>query len=176
MPDGMISPREQPPIRLNRGKSVMPEPAPPGLGRVAPYETGGTIVCPVCETDQFTRLDLVEGSGKCLNKHHVMRRDTGVWYCPDTSSGPPSWWLPRDGDPGFESVRIMRLQPDDVIILQFKDYISSHQHKLVMARMKIVFPDHKAVIVDGGAEVSIARPDADLGSVKPNPETTKDGA
>jgi hypothetical protein len=79
-------------------------------------------------------------------------------------------------EPGFESVRIMRLQPDDTIILQFKDYISSHQHKLVMARMKIVFPDHKAVIVDGGAEVSIARPDADLGSVKPNPETTKDGA
>jgi hypothetical protein len=173
MPDGMISPRPQPPIRLNRGN---------GMDRLA-------IVCPVCETDQFERLDLAAGSGKCVNRHHVMRRDTGVWYCPDTESPPPDRCrcgvYPPDAahmceqnppEYGFESVRVMRLQPGDVIVVQYKDAISQDHYTKVAARMRGVFPDHRVVVLDSDTEISVARPDADLGSVKPNPlSTIEDG-
>lgn len=152
MPEGMISPREPDPIRLNRN----------GLNQI-------DIVCPVCETDQFERLDLAAGSGKCVNKHHVLRRAEGVWYCPDTSSGPPSWWLPREGDRpmappsdvGFESVRVMRLQPGDVIVVEV-DYPVSLEHQAEFkARLDRVFPGHKAIVLDNGARLTVARPDGE---------------
>jgi hypothetical protein len=76
---------------------------------------------------------------------------------------------------GFESVRVMRLQPGDTIALHVKDHLTNMARAVLHDQLKRTFPDHETIIVDGGAELSIARPDADLGSVKPNPETTKDG-
>jgi hypothetical protein len=75
---------------------------------------------------------------------------------------------------GFESVRIMRLQPDDVIVIQYKDPLSEDYYAKVAAKAKGVFPGHRVVILDSDTQISIARPDADLGSVKPNPHTIKD--
>jgi hypothetical protein len=139
MPDGMISPREQPPIRLQRGSGVDREPAPPGQGQVAPYEAGDALHD--CEA-------------RCTRQH-----------------------VPPDGTPfgaGFESVRIMRLQIDDVIVIEVDYPVTAKDIDAFKARIEATFPGHKAIVLDNGARLSIARPDADLGSVKPNPETAKD--
>jgi hypothetical protein len=62
-------------------------------------------------------------------------------------------------EPGFESVRIMRLQPGDVIVVQVRDAGNERDRDKFLARLERVFPEHKAIIVDNGAEISIARPD-----------------
>jgi hypothetical protein len=86
--------------------------------------------------------------------------------------------VPSDGTPfgpELESVRIMRLQPDDVIAVEVDRPISDHEVAQLLTRIKRTFPGHKAIVLDNGARLSVARPDADLGSVKPNPETPMDG-
>jgi len=64
-------------------------------------------------------------------------------------------------EPGFESVRIMRLQPGDVIVVQVRDAGNENDRDRFLARLERVFPEHKAIIVDNGAEISIARPDSE---------------
>jgi hypothetical protein len=70
----------------------------------------------------------------------------------------------------------MRLQPGDVIVVEVADPVSQEEVARFKARLDRTFPGHKAVVLENGTRLSIARPDADLGSVKPNPETTKDDA
>jgi hypothetical protein len=132
------------------------------------------IVCPVCETDQFERLDLAAGSGKCVNRHHVMRRDDGVWYCPDQESPPPGRCrcgaYPPDAahmctepysEPGFESVRVMRLQPGDALVIEVDYPVDEKTKHLFLRRLEHTFPGHKAIVLDNGARLSITRPDGE---------------
>lgn len=152
MPEGMISPRQPDPIRLNRGSLNQAD-----------------IVCPVCETNQFEHLDLAAGTGKCVSGHYVMRRAEGVWRCVEREA------MPNPDQYGFESVRVMRLQPDDVIVVEVDYPVSLADQDLFKARLNRVFPGHKAIVLDNGARLSVARPDGDLGSVKPDLESEVDG-
>jgi hypothetical protein len=61
--------------------------------------------------------------------------------------------------PEFESVRIMRLQPDDVIVVEVDYPVSAHDIDQFKARLEHTFPGHKAIVLDNGARLSVARPD-----------------
>jgi hypothetical protein len=74
---------------------------------------------------------------------------------------------------GFESVRVMRLQPGDIIALHVKDHLTQMARAILRDQLKRTFPDHETIIIDGDAQVTIVRPDADHGSTEPNLLTTK---
>jgi hypothetical protein len=147
MPDGMISPREPAPIRLNRGSGVDPR----GL-----HHCDDQCICPIHKLQLFYSRQFRKHACQdpsCVHAHGMRNPD----------------------EYGFESVRIMRLQPDDVIVVEVGYPVSAHDIDQFKARLEHTFPGHRAIVLDNGARLRVARPDADLGSVKPNPETTVDG-
>jgi hypothetical protein len=135
MPDGMISPRPQPPIRLNRDKSVMPEPAPPGLGQIAPYEPADAprarCRCGAYPPDaaHMCEPDTPRGRHHCDDRCICPIHQTPLYYAPqdDTHACQDptcvhahgmvyAHGMPNPDKYGFESVRVMRLSvvhPDD---------------------------------------------------------------
>jgi hypothetical protein len=161
MPDGMISPHEPAPIRLNPGPRAA---TPPGLGQVAPYEPG-------------PELPDARSGPRCITCGHFLsthKRPTSLDGC-DLCDCARFVEPQSPHQYGFESVRVMRLQPGDVIVVEVDYPVSQADQDAFTRRLERTFPGHTGFVIDNGARLSVARPDADLGSVKPNPETTKDG-
>jgi hypothetical protein len=60
----------------------------------------------------------------------------------------------------FESTRILRLQPGDVVVLRVAmSDLSEAEHQDVMDRAKVFFPDHKVMVLEPGAELEVFRKD-----------------
>lgn len=67
-------------------------------------------------------------------------------------------------EPGFESVRVMRLQPGDVVVIEVNYPVSAKDIDQFKARLERTFPGHKAIVLDNGARLTITRPDPKDGS------------
>lgn len=57
----------------------------------------------------------------------------------------------------LEEVRILRLEPGDVLVLEAKQRVSQAEAEKLRERIESVFPGHKALIIDG-ATLVVARP------------------
>lgn len=66
---------------------------------------------------------------------------------------------------GFESVRVMRLQPDDVIVVEVKDQGTDELRAWFTSQLEQWFPGHKAIVLDNGARLSVARPGGPVGGI-----------
>jgi hypothetical protein len=59
----------------------------------------------------------------------------------------------------FESARIMRLQPGDVVVLRVRAELDDETHAQFVAQTKALFPDHQIAVLADGAELEVFRKD-----------------
>lgn len=59
----------------------------------------------------------------------------------------------------FESARVLRLQPGDIVVLRVRNELSEQQHADFMEHAKVLFPDHKVVVLTGDDELQVFRKD-----------------
>lgn len=60
----------------------------------------------------------------------------------------------------FESVKLLRLHPDDVVVLRVEnDDLSEQDVADVTERLKSTFPSHQVVVLGDGAELQVFRRD-----------------
>ncbi|MFA6204490.1 MAG: hypothetical protein WC710_15030 [Gallionella sp.] len=57
----------------------------------------------------------------------------------------------------FEAVKILQLQPDDVVVFRCDMFLSMDQRERIMGLLKNQFTDNKILILDGGADIDILR-------------------
>jgi hypothetical protein len=57
----------------------------------------------------------------------------------------------------MDSLRIMRLEAGDTVVLQAKEELSQKARADVGARLRREFPDHKVLVLSGGWELSVIR-------------------
>jgi len=139
MPDGMISPRPQPPIpNLERFGGM--------VDQRDVHRCDDQCVCPIHHTPLFYSPQFRKHACQdpdCVHAHGMRPRQ------------------PVMDEPGFESVRIMRLQPGDALVIEVDYPVDEKTKDLFIRRLGMVFPGHKAIVLDNGARLSVARPDGD---------------
>lgn len=59
----------------------------------------------------------------------------------------------------FESAKVLRLQPGDVVVLRVGHDLSDSEHHDFVERMQALFPDHKIVVLGPGVELQVLRKD-----------------
>lgn len=59
----------------------------------------------------------------------------------------------------LEHVRVLRIQPDDTVVLQLDRTVSAAEAHHVTARLKEFFPDNQCLVI-GGGELTVARPES----------------
>lgn len=59
--------------------------------------------------------------------------------------------------PELEGVRILRLEPGDVLVLRAERRVSVAEANQLRERMESVFPGHKSLVLDG-VTLEVARP------------------
>ena len=59
----------------------------------------------------------------------------------------------------FESAKVLRLQPGDVVVLRVRKELSDRDHTAFMEHAKVLFPDHKIVVLTGDDELQVFRKD-----------------
>lgn len=69
---------------------------------------------------------------------------------------------------------ILRLEPDDIIIIRQPGQITPAMTERIIALAKDVFTDHKVVVLEDGAEIQVARPVRADGSVNAMSERAPD--
>lgn len=67
----------------------------------------------------------------------------------------PDGWTPIPSE--LSEVRLLRVQPGDVIALFMERYITDAEFAELGARMRASFPDNKIALFEGGMRVSILR-------------------
>lgn len=65
-----------------------------------------------------------------------------------------------ESEQGFEEVRIMRLRPGDAIVIQYQEDLSDSELAYIAERVKLVFPNHKAIVLGCGTQLSVVREEA----------------
>lgn len=58
---------------------------------------------------------------------------------------------------GFEEVRILRLEPDDAIVVMVPRRISSEEQHGMLEQLTRLFPAHRVLVLDGGMSVKALR-------------------
>jgi hypothetical protein len=58
----------------------------------------------------------------------------------------------------FQEVRILRLEPDDIVVLAVKATLNARQVAAIRRRLREKFPNH-GIMVLSGAELSVLRKD-----------------
>lgn len=58
-------------------------------------------------------------------------------------------------------VRILRLQPDDILLLTTPYQLSDQEMHEIGSRMAERFPDHKCVLLENGLQLDILRKDGE---------------
>jgi hypothetical protein len=64
----------------------------------------------------------------------------------------------------FEEVRVLRLQPGDVVVCTLRRNASHAEFEEIHARLKERFPDNAVTIVGQDAELSVVRPASEVRS------------
>lgn len=59
----------------------------------------------------------------------------------------------------FESTKILRLQPGDIVVLRVASDLSEREHQDTMDRAKVLFPDHEVLVLAHDADVQVLRKD-----------------
>jgi hypothetical protein len=59
----------------------------------------------------------------------------------------------------FESAKVLRLQPGDVVVLQVGHDLSEREYRDFTEQTQLLFPDHKIVVLGPGAELQVFRKD-----------------
>jgi hypothetical protein len=59
----------------------------------------------------------------------------------------------------FESAKILRLQPGDIVVLRVRQELSEHDHVAFMEHAKLLFPDHQVAVLTGDDELQVFRKD-----------------
>lgn len=59
----------------------------------------------------------------------------------------------------FESAKVLRLQPGDVVVLRVGHDLGEHENHEFVERMQLLFPDHKIVVLGPGTELQVFRKD-----------------
>lgn len=59
----------------------------------------------------------------------------------------------------FESVKVMRLSPGDVIVVKADQYLSTDQVEYIREMIKARFPHNETLILGKGLDVSIVTPE-----------------
>ena len=54
-------------------------------------------------------------------------------------------------------VRILRLQPGDVLVLQCEKFLDREEAHYITQQLAARFPGHEAIVLDGGVTLDIAR-------------------
>lgn len=62
----------------------------------------------------------------------------------------------------FESVNVASLQPGDVVLFRCPNRLGPNQHAAAVEMLNEVFPDHESVILDGGQDIAVLRPEPGL--------------
>lgn len=71
----------------------------------------------------------------------------------------PDGWTPVPSE--LPEVRLLRVQPGDVIALFIEKHITDAEFEELSARMRVSFPDNKIALFEGGVKVSILRREGD---------------
>jgi hypothetical protein len=84
---------------------------------------------------------------------------------PPPPSGPPPELVlpepePADGVQEMDSVRVMRLEAGDTIVLQIKEALSKTRADEVNTILQREFPGHKVLVLHGGWELSVLHQDS----------------
>lgn len=58
---------------------------------------------------------------------------------------------------GFEEVRILRLEPDDAIVLTAARRLSAAEQDRMLEEMSRLFPAHRVLVLDEGQSVEVLR-------------------
>lgn len=59
--------------------------------------------------------------------------------------------------PDLEGVRVARLQPKDVILVEIAGKVSLQEAQNMRHQLKEVWPDHEVLVLDDGVRLRIAR-------------------
>ena len=76
-----------------------------------------------------------------------------VHYVPMPPAKPP-----ESEDP-LQEVRLVRLQPGDVVVIRYKQFLSEAAAAFLRDAMRGVFSKNKVVILEEGAEIDILSPE-----------------
>ena len=61
------------------------------------------------------------------------------------------------GDIEIERIHIIDIQPGDTVVLKIERPLSPESRKHLIRAMKLKFPDHKTLVLDGGLELEVYR-------------------
>jgi|SwirhisoilCB3_FD_contig_31_16943828_length_463_multi_3_in_0_out_0_2 DNA-binding NarL/FixJ family response regulator len=59
----------------------------------------------------------------------------------------------------FESAKVLRLQPGDIVVLRVRRELSDEELPDFTENVKRLFPDHKVVVLTGDDELQVFRKD-----------------
>jgi hypothetical protein len=59
----------------------------------------------------------------------------------------------------FDSVKVANLRPGDVVLLRCDAKLNDKQRAVVIDMLNEVFPNHESVILDGGQDIAVLRPE-----------------
>jgi hypothetical protein len=59
----------------------------------------------------------------------------------------------------FESAKVLRLQPGDIVVLRVHEELSPRDHAAFMENAKLLFPDHQLMVLTGDDELQVFRKD-----------------
>lgn len=62
----------------------------------------------------------------------------------------------------FESVNVVSLRPGDVVLFRCQNRLGPNQREAAVDMLNDVFPDHESVILDGGQDIAVLRPEPGL--------------
>jgi len=62
----------------------------------------------------------------------------------------------------FDSVNVISLRPGDVLLFRCPGYLTNDQRARATAVLNEVFPAHETMILDGGQDIAVLRPEPGL--------------
>lgn len=62
----------------------------------------------------------------------------------------------------FDSVKVASLRPGDVVLFRCQNRLSAAARAQIVDLLNEVFPDHESVILEGGQDVAVLRPEPGL--------------
>jgi hypothetical protein len=65
------------------------------------------------------------------------------------------WW--RDKAPSFGTIRILRLEPGDTVVLTIPEALGPRRAEEIDAILKEQFPGHKVLVLHGGWDLAVIK-------------------
>lgn len=67
--------------------------------------------------------------------------------------------MPSEQQPTLEQMKVLRLEPGDVLVALFPERLSPERYKRNLGGFRSIFPDHVCFILDAGATLQVVRSD-----------------